>query len=313
MAEGLVFNSYNPEGQISYQLESVAERGQVLTIDITGTIGNLYFEYPPKADLSHWGANGQLIFDLLVESTDDATELLVKIDSGWPNVSDISVDLPITGQWQQVTISIAELIAQGNRFAPGSFANLASVQNPFVIEPLGKMKLQLDNVRFEYKVSAQTEVLVYDDALAAPFSLGHYAASGELLINQIDVGGEHNKVTEFVFNTNEAVGYFQSTGITHDISGFSQLSFDVNVAQDPRANRNLMIKMDCVHPCSTGDYPLEVPDIGVWTHYQIPLTRLTTHPGSSLDLTQVESPLVIFPSWGDQQGVIIQVDNVKIH
>ncbi|WP_076539797.1 glycoside hydrolase family 16 protein [Shewanella sp. UCD-KL21] len=312
LAQGLALDSYNPDGSITLQTLTVAGRGEVLQMDKAGATGNAYFSYPPTADLSHWANNGYLVFDINLLSIDDNVELLVKIDSGWPNVSDINVTLPELNTWTEVKISIAALVASGNRFSPGSVANLAAVVNPFVIEALGDISLQIDNVRYEYQLTEVDELVIYDDEVKAPYSLGHYAASGAVDITEVEAGGDYGTVTQFSFNTDEAVVYYQSTGLAQDVSQFSFVEFDLNVLTDPRSQREFNIKVDCGHPCSSGDFAITTPDIATWTHYKLALADLVSHAGSSLDLTQVDTPLVIFPAWGNQNGVVMQVDNVQL-
>ncbi|WP_434951469.1 family 16 glycosylhydrolase [Shewanella sp. HL-SH4] len=309
----LSFGSYNPDGAISYQVGSDDVRGEVLEITKTAAVGNLFFEYSPRVDLSHWQELGELVFDINVTSIGEGTEVLVKVDSGWPNTGDISISLPDNlNQWQEVRISFASLVDGGNRFSPGSTVNLTDVVNPFVIEPTGPVVLKLDNIRYEYQVAQQTELVVYDDAAVAPYAFGLFAASGQLLEEQVDVGGEHKIVTQLTFNTNEAVGFYQSSGTVMDFSRFNFLSFDLNVVTDLREVRSMKIKMDCQTPCSSGDFDIMPPDVGVWTHYDIALTDLVANNGSSLDLAKVDTPIVIFPKWGDQQGVVLQIDNIKL-
>ncbi|WP_227006702.1 glycoside hydrolase family 16 protein [Shewanella donghaensis] len=312
LAEGLALDSYNPDGSVALQMVVVEGRGNVIQMDKVGATGNAYFSYPPTADLSHWANNGYLIFDVNLLSIDDGVDLLVKIDSGWPNVSDINVTLPELNTWTEVKISIAELVASGNRFSPGSVADLSTVVNPFVIEALGNISVQIDNVRFEFQVVEAEELVIYDDEVNSPYSLGHYAASGSVDITQVDAGGDYGTVTQFSFNTDESVVYYQSTGLGQDVSQFSFIEFDVNVVTDPRSERDFNIKVDCGHPCSSGDFGITTPDIATWTHYKISLNELVTHAGSSLDLTKVDTPLVIFPAWGNQNGVVMQVDNVVL-
>jgi hypothetical protein len=82
----------------------------VLEITKTAAVDNLFFEYSPRVDLSHWQALGELVFDINVTSIVQGTEVLVNADSGWPNAGNI-------------------------RISPGSTVNLADVANPFVIFP----------------------------------------------------------------------------------------------------------------------------------------------------------------------------------
>jgi len=70
--------------------------------------------------------------------------------------------------------------------------------------------------------------------------------------------------------------------------------------------------VDCFFPCGTGDFPICTPAGGAWEHYKIPLEDLVTFVGSSLDLTNVNTPLVIFPDWGNPKGAVLEVDDVTI-
>ena len=53
------------------------------------------------------------------------------------------------------------------------------------------------------------------------------------------------------------------------------------------------------------------PEVVDWVHYVVPLSDLLSNSGSTLDLTQVNTPLVLFPAWGSQEGAVIQIDNVR--
>ena len=72
------------------------------------------------------------------------------------------------------------------------------------------------------------------------------------------------------------------------------------------------MKMDCFDPCGTGDYPITPAPTGEWKHISVPLADLVAHPGSTLDLTNVNTPLVVFPSWGDQKSVVLRIDELKL-
>lgn len=149
LGAGMAFDGYNPEKAVSQDEIAEADRGKVWKITKTGEVGNVYLR-AIKTDLSHWAENGQLVFDLNVESKEGDTELLVKMDSGWPNASDITVTQPAEGTWGEVRINVADLIAGGNRFSLGNKADLKAISNVLVIEPLGVMTLKVDNIRFEY-------------------------------------------------------------------------------------------------------------------------------------------------------------------
>lgn len=149
LATGLKFDSYNPQSQISYSQVDEDGRGKVINVIKTGSTGNVYFNIPAgSANLSSWATAGDLVFDLKVNSLAAGAKLLIKMDSGWPSVSDVEATLPATGTWGQYRISVANLIARGNSIQPGA-ANLASISNIFVIEPTAAMNVSFDNVRLE--------------------------------------------------------------------------------------------------------------------------------------------------------------------
>ena len=149
LAVGVAFDGYDPDKVVKQEQVEEANRGKVWKITKTGESGNVYLRIP-KTDLSHWMNGGQLVFDLNVESNKGGSELLVKMDSGWPNASDLTVKQPVVGTWGEVRINIADLIAGGNRFAPGNKADIKAIGNVLVLEPLGVMTLKVDNIRFEY-------------------------------------------------------------------------------------------------------------------------------------------------------------------
>jgi len=149
LSVGMAFDGYNPDKVVIQEEIEEAGRGKVWKITKTGEAGNVYLR-APKTDLSHWLEHGELIFDLNVISKDADTELLVKMDSGWPNASDMTVTQPQVGAWREVRIKVADLIASGNRFSGGNKADIKGISNVLVIEPLGVMTLKVDNIRFEY-------------------------------------------------------------------------------------------------------------------------------------------------------------------
>ncbi|MCW8092181.1 glycoside hydrolase family 16 protein [Alteromonas sp. ASW11-130] len=318
LTEGLSYGSYNPNVSVSSSVVAEAGRGNILLIEQTGNIGNLYFNADPAINLSHYAEFGHIKLDVKRISGAADSPTLIKIDSGWPAVGDASLELPLDSEWHTMSFAVSRLIENGNRYASGYTVDMNSVVNPFVIESSAPVTLALDNIRYEYDLAGLTEAVIYDDSLHAPFTVSKYVANGSVDIAEIDVGGTHGNVHQFSFNTDESVVYFQtlpnSAGVTTklDVSNFDTLVFDLLVTHDPREDRRFMVKMDCGHPCSSNDYPIVPPVIGEWTTYQIRLSDLVSNTGSSLDLTKVDTPLVIFPAWGNQSGVVMHVDNVKL-
>lgn len=147
LTSGLRYDSYNPDSIITLSEVTEAPRGKILRITKNGSTGNVFLNLiDGPIDLRDWANGGEIQLDLKINSLAAASKLLIKLDSGWPNTSDISVNLPATGQWTQVRIPVAQLIARGNSLAAGA-ANLASISNMLVIEPTGAMDVSFDNIQ----------------------------------------------------------------------------------------------------------------------------------------------------------------------
>ena len=147
--DNLYFQSYNPDGYISYSEVAVDDHGMVLQIDQTGTTGNVYLATGTEADFSDWEENGAVVFDMRVLSKADDTEFLIKMDSEWPYVSDYSVDLPSDTEWVEMTIMISDILANDNSYSEGNYADISSIVNLLVFEPTDEISIQLDNIRLE--------------------------------------------------------------------------------------------------------------------------------------------------------------------
>jgi hypothetical protein len=146
----IVFDSYNPEGAVTATEITEGDRGNVIEIVKTGAIGNWYLNSQATPfDISGYDADSELVFDMFVVSADADVDLYIKLDSGWPNVSDVVVDSSVIGEWQEVRINLQTLLADDNAFSAGAFANAADIINPFVIEPTGIMTVKFDNIRYE--------------------------------------------------------------------------------------------------------------------------------------------------------------------
>jgi hypothetical protein len=103
---------------------------------------------------SGWSNVGTLEFDLFVESIDPGTQLLAKMDSGYPNLGQVILATPPVGQWTHVVVALADLL--GNPGPEGAGLDLANVVNPLVLEPTGThlAHVRLDDVKLRCAVSA---------------------------------------------------------------------------------------------------------------------------------------------------------------
>ncbi|TRY31735.1 glucan 1,3-beta-glucanase [Aliiglaciecola sp. M165] len=117
--------------------DSITLNSGTLEADFSMT-GNVYLIAPVVLDLSAY-EQGFLRFDLRLASLGSHTDVFVKIDSGWPNLSDVNLSdyggLPVEGgDFQSYSIPVSDISAASNSLSPGNQVDLTSVINPFVLE-----------------------------------------------------------------------------------------------------------------------------------------------------------------------------------
>ena len=318
LADGLSYDSYNPDGFVSYDAE-VAEdnRGNVIEVVKTGATGNFYFVAPDGGfDLSSYEAQGELVFDLNVSSLDGGVELYVKFDSGWPNVSDYSVTLPTTGEWAEVRISVADILANGNSFGDGT-ADPFNLTNAFVVEPTGVMTFKLDNVRLEIPGTAAPEVETvvvkfYEDALSDGLSFDSYNPDGFVVGSEENEDG-YGTIIQVVKTGATGNYYIVAADGGFDLSPYQaqgELVFDLNVTSFD-GGVELYVKFDSGWP-NVSDYSVPLPTEGIWTEVRINIAEMLANGNSfgdgSADAFNLTNLFVVEPT-----GVMtFKVDNIRI-
>lgn len=187
---------------------------------------------------------GELKFDLYIDSanTDQESNLLIKMDSGWPALgfAELAVaDLP-QDAWTSVSIPINDLLVNAGDQA----LDTASVLNLFIVEPTSFAHVQVDNIQLvcghkddngcgisppAVEVSGDT-VDVFADAVGATWTNGIGAwddqvnsdyfdgTTGNHVNWSLEESGEngHDTVIEATFNADSGNGvlYVQSaTGV----------------------------------------------------------------------------------------------------
>ena len=83
-------------------------------------------------DFSGEGA-GQLVFDIKLDSYAPGTTILVRMDSGYPNVGEVSLDIASLslGSWQRVSVDFAEFEANPGA---GGAVTMTSTSVSFIAE-----------------------------------------------------------------------------------------------------------------------------------------------------------------------------------
>ena len=305
-------------------------------IAISATDGEIFDLYGMGNSTEWWKlAAGEIKFDLYIDSaaTPEESNITIKMDSGWPAlgfktlaVADLAKDT-----WITLSVPINDLTAN-----PGDQAlDTAAVVNLFIMEFSAAAHVQVDNIQVVCghkdnngcgikapSVEISTEVLeVFIDSVNDTVwtngtggwdnvvSSDYYTGDTSNHVNwQLIESGEvgHDTILDVTFNADggDGVFYIQSAQPV-DLSSFSS----GNLIFDIKSNTtDFTYKVDCISPCGTGDRVLNVVGDGKWQTITLAVSDLVTQ---GLNLKSTNTGLVIFPTWGNQQGVTFQLDNIR--
>lgn len=226
----------------------------------------------------------------------------VTVGGNWPGAPDDKTAFPVEMQIDHVRV----FECADN---PASLRGCKTVDRA-ATRVFGNTPPEIVRLEYDDTLLAKDVVEGFGEEGVSPFLLGQYVANGAVEMTSVE-DGVRGTVTNLAFATNESVVYWQSP-FGFDLTEFDRIEFDMKVVVDPRDSGGFMLKMDCFHPCGTGDVPIATAPVGEWKTFSFALADLVAHPGSSLDLTNVNTPLVIFPDWGNQQGVVMRMDNIRL-
>ena len=157
--------------------------------------------------------------------------------------------------------------------------------------------------------SGNGKFVIFDNQSSTLFFKDVYSENGEInIIEKND--SQRGTILQIEFNTNNSLIFWKSKE-KYDLSDYTFIEFDLKLINDPRENGNFKIKMECGYPCGSRDFNINKPNKD-WSSYKVDLRDLVLNQGSDLDLKSVDAPLVIFPDWGNQNGVVMQIDNIRL-
>ena len=285
-------------------------------------------------------AAGELKFDLFIDSamTPNDSNLIVKIDSGFPALGfkEIAVADLVQDAWTTVSIPINDLLA-----TPGDQrVIMTSIVNLFIVEFSAAAHIQLDNIELVCghkedngcginppPIELNTESLdVFIEELNSDIwtaGIGAWdtttnvdyfdgATANHVTWQVVDSGDAgHGNVVEVNFDSNGADGLiFFKSNQPIDLSELAEgkLIFDLRVTDYAATTSGISFKIDCIFPCTTGDQLIGVVADGEWETIEVEVSSLVN---AGLNITSVNTGLVLFPTFGDQQGVSLQLDNIR--
>lgn len=316
--------------------------------DGNNTVWDLQFNTVPSNAYLNWGAMngvtgidqgfnlspmwdfGEITFDLFVESLDDAASLKVQMDSGLPNVSYYPITGIEKGKWKTYTIPFVNL---KSNTSPSGSLNSGRVITPFVVAvDGGKAHIKLNNIKFNcigtncgikpiYTGKTLTSSFnIFTDAIDPLWNNGlikydEQAGSNHMVVTTVDALAENRGKILDIFWTDKSgqnsLFYFE-TSTLKDVTTFTAddyVSFDIKVLSYGSSSHGLTTAAWCNYPCVSEFLPVpDVPTDNQWHTITMPLSLYTNTGFNSSILGQ---PFVFAPTWGDQGGVHVQLDNIR--
>ena len=305
--------SFNSDDVDGYFRLYNAERPEGFPIDPSETL-----------DMSAF-AGGNIIFDLKTITLLADTDLLLRLECIWPCESSTQIiSSQLINEWRTISIPINTLVAGG--------LDLSQVDIGFQIFPTsGKQKdthFQLDNIRWEKASFDESEAIVFGDEIGPLWDgIGVW---DEALNQNFFVSNSDNHITwSTIFSGIPGRGYIIETSFNNDTRGslyihgggnlgqirtndFSlyqkgQVSFDIKVLDYGLSTDELMVKIDCIWPCTSGWNGIGRPTLGEWETITVSVADLISQ---GLDITNISAGFQIQPEAIAQQGVRFQLDNI---
>jgi beta-glucanase (GH16 family) len=341
----LAVNSFwDNDGALTFAEVAAADSSRGNVIDVmTSNSGNISINAVDGEITALFGMStaGELKFDLYIDSadTDPESSIFIKMDSGWPALGFVELkvaDLP-WDQWTPVSVKISDLLAN-----PGeSSLSLGAVISFMVLEPTSNAHVQLDNIQLACGHPGKNRcgilppggevegglLEVFVDEIAVQWTKGicgwdtntgvDYCGDGNTinLVNWSiqDTGEEgHDEVIMVDFGNNGANGvwYIGAAGGI-DLSDFvSKGKFYFDLRLGSGWSSELIMKIDCFDPCSTGDIEVDTSDMspGEWKTFEF---KMSDFVAAGLDASAVNSSPVLLPTWDNQQNQSFEIDNIR--
>jgi len=280
----------------------------VLT-DVTLDDGNKVWEFDYKAD----GENTVTVIESSAENDVSLYHSLkfdIRVLDYGTNTSGFKLKLegvgqtpemfagqPVLNTWETIEISMAD-------FTAGGF-DASTVKKIVLFPAWGDQQgvvFQIDNMRFAPALSVAD---VFANELDSVWDIGISSGGDHAVLTDVTLD-DGNKVWNLDFKAdggNTVIIIESSTA--NDFSEFTSLQFDLRVLNYGANTSGFKLKLEGAG--QTPEMFAGQPDVDTWATIKISMADFTA---SGFDASTVKK-IVFFPAWGDQQGVVFQVDNMK--
>jgi hypothetical protein len=261
-----------------------------------GENGVAYFEIEPH-DLTSYTV---LSFDMLVvDRGTSAGEFMIKMEDGLSgSTGDVSIGTPEVGVWKTINVKLSVLESKG--------IDLGYITLPMVIFPKWGdqqgVNFQLNNIR----LSGSTQLTVFDDEIDSDtWDIGIFNAGDHAELTDVTLD-DGNKVWELNYKADgENTVTIIESNVENDVSLYHSLKFDLRVLDYGANTSGFKLKLEGAG--QTPEMFAGQPTLNTWETVEIPMADFTA---SGFDASTVKK-IVFFPAWGDQQGVVFQIDNMR--
>ena len=290
-------------------------------------------------NLSNYEASGKLIFDLNLPQSTITVGMQYKVDGGGSSTGDQTLDITscTANMWCTLEIDVSTLDTLG--------LDITEVRTGVVLYPTlnnqQNLSFQVANVRYDDGSRlplATTPLKVFDDGTVGsdwprglsafdqadgyaecPDTTSSMGGAGctsigwELVTDQEANRGMVLEVTH-TGSTQQHAGLIFSfaTDAGRNMSGYRNgaITFDIKIVNKGTNTTGFQAKADCIWPCTSGDQDIMLDiDSTAWQSFTLEVADLVAGD-NVLDLTKVNTGLVIFPKAGGTDGVVWRVDNV---
>lgn len=287
-------------------------RGKVIEVRFSDSaeFGVWFIESSLGVDLAAY-ASGSVSFDIKVDdygANEDG--MTMKIDCFFPCTSgDQGIGKVGDGAWETVEIPMARLLGGG--------LNLATVNTGIVIFPTDQSVSQtfhIDNVQWlpgEEVITPPSagQVTLYDDGLAEGWVL--WDCCGGATFGEVEDDADRGNVVELAFGAGGTVTGFQAAaGVDASHLADGKLVFDFKEVSPPPEGSVWNLKLESAGAATAVEVVLASPgnpEPGPeWQTYEYTLNDTL----SGLDLSAL-TLVMIFPDWGNADGAVARIDNVR--
>ncbi len=294
-------------------------------------IGQFYSVAGQTSDQqSYLVADAALVFDTIVHQA-PAGLIKLRVDCQYPCIGEVDGttlfnNLGINLK-RSVKIPLSCFAAKGTDFA--------TINVPFLVFTDKAFSASFANIRWVPGAArdadaAQCDALVPPaNPAPAPLPGPQYSlfangvANDGYSVNTFSTNNSHASVSvlpggelgmNFAADGADGLVFF-SGGNLLNLSNYTSgsLRFDVLVQNYGSNTNGLVIKLESSGTnCHTGDVAIGRPEAGNWHTISLPLAQLGSAATGCFNWQYINVPFGILPKWGDQQGVSMQVRNIRL-